>query len=114
MSIWDTLRPQSEADLRKGSEACQSSGNLKKRVHLSAAALSLLQQRGVIIGNRDVIVVDSLSNAAMAQSLMTEIRRLTDKLIRFLINTPSHFDHVYSHHLFPQANACQAKKISTP
>jgi glyoxylase-like metal-dependent hydrolase (beta-lactamase superfamily II) len=58
---------------------------------------------GVIIGDRDVIVVDSLTNAAMAQSLLAEIRRVTDKPIRFLINTHSHFDHVYTNHLFPEA-----------
>jgi glyoxylase-like metal-dependent hydrolase (beta-lactamase superfamily II) len=50
-----------------------------------------------------VIVVDSLTNAAMTQSLLTEIRRVTNKPIRFLINTHSHFDHVYTNHLFPEA-----------
>ncbi len=58
---------------------------------------------GVIIGDRDVIVVDSLTNAAMAQGLLGEIRQVTDKSIRFLINTHSHFDHVYTNHLFPEA-----------
>src|SRR5512136_1674143 len=58
---------------------------------------------GVIIGDRDVIVVDSLTNAAMTQSLLAEIRRETDKPIRFLINTHSHFDHLYTNHLFPEA-----------
>jgi glyoxylase-like metal-dependent hydrolase (beta-lactamase superfamily II) len=58
---------------------------------------------GVIVGDRDVIVVDSLTNAAMAQSLLAEIRRVTDKPIRFLINTHSHVDHVYTNHLFPEA-----------
>ena len=58
---------------------------------------------GVIIGDRDVIVVDSLTNAAMTQSLRAEIRRVTEKPIRFLINTHSHTDHVYTNHLFPEA-----------
>src|SRR5512139_269837 len=58
---------------------------------------------GVIIGDRDVIVVDSLTNGAMTQSLLTEIRRVTDKPIRFLINTHSHLDHIYTNHLFPEA-----------
>src|SRR5512136_2695454 len=58
---------------------------------------------GVIMGDRDVIVVDSLTNAAMTQSLLAEIRRVTDRPIRFLINTHSHFDHVYTNHLFPEA-----------
>src|SRR5512139_1051745 len=58
---------------------------------------------GVIVGERDVIVVDSLTNTAMTQSLRAEIRRVTDKPIRFLINTHSHADHVYTNHLFPEA-----------
>ncbi len=58
---------------------------------------------GVIIGDRDVIVVDSLANAEMTRSLRAEIRRVTDKPIRFLINTHSHADHVYTNHLFPEA-----------
>ena len=33
---------------------------------------------GAIIGDRDAIVVDSLTNADMAQSLRAEIRRVTD------------------------------------
>jgi cyclase len=58
---------------------------------------------GVIVGERDVIVIDSLTNAAMARSLLEEIRGITDKPVRFLINTHSHFDHVYTNHLFPEA-----------
>lgn len=48
-------------------------------------------------------MIDSLTNAAMTQSLLAEIRRVTDKPIRFLINTHSHADHVYTNHLFPDA-----------
>ncbi len=58
---------------------------------------------GVIIGDTHVIVVDSLTNATMAESLLAEIRRVTDRPIRFLINTHSHADHVYTNHLFPEA-----------
>ncbi len=65
---------------------------------------------GVIIGDRDVIVVDSLTNAAMTQSLRAEIRRVTDKPIRFLINTHSHADHVCTNHLFPEATVISAHR----
>jgi cyclase len=65
---------------------------------------------GVIIGDRDVIVVDSLANAAMTQSLLAEIRRVTDKPIRFLINTHSHADHVYTNHLFPEATVISSHR----
>ena len=65
---------------------------------------------GVIIGDRDVIVVDSLTNAAMTQSLRAEISRVKDKPIRFLINTHSHADHVYTNHLFPEATVISAHR----
>lgn len=58
---------------------------------------------GAIVGEREVIVVDSLTNAAMAQDFLAEIRRVTDKPVRFLINTHSHPDHVFTNHLFPEA-----------
>src|SRR5512136_1140913 len=64
---------------------------------------------GVIVGDRDVIVVDSLTNAAMAESLLAEIRRVTSKPIRFLVNTHSHVDHVYTNHLFPEATVIAAR-----
>jgi glyoxylase-like metal-dependent hydrolase (beta-lactamase superfamily II) len=66
---------------------------------------------GVIVGDRDVIMIDSLTNAAMTQSLRTEIRRVTDKPIRFLINTHSHADHVYTNHLFPEATVISTHQV---
>jgi cyclase len=58
---------------------------------------------GVIVGDRDVTVVDSLTNETLARSLLEEIRKVTDKPVRLLINTHSHADHVYTNHLFPSA-----------
>ena len=68
-------------------------------------ALVWYSSAGVIVGERYVIVVDSLTNAATTGKLLEEIRKLTDKPIRFLINTHSHADHVYTNHLFPEATA---------
>ncbi len=58
---------------------------------------------GVLVGERDVILIDSLTNAAMTRCLREAIGRVTDRPIRFLINTHSHADHVYTNHLFPEA-----------
>lgn len=65
---------------------------------------------GVIVGDRGVVVIDSLTNAAMAESLLAEIRRVTDKPVRFLINTHSHADHVYTNHLFPDATVISSHR----
>ncbi len=59
---------------------------------------------GVIIGDRDVIVVDSLTNAAITH------HSVTDKSICFLINAHSHADHVYTNHLFPEATVISTHK----
>jgi cyclase len=58
---------------------------------------------GVIVGDRDVIVIDSLTNEAMTRSLLDEIHKVTEKPVSLLINTHSPADHVYTNHLFPSA-----------
>lgn len=68
-------------------------------------ALVWYSSAGVIIGEREVILVDSLTNAVMTEHLLAELARVTDKPIRYLINTHEHADHVYTNHLFPQATA---------
>lgn len=66
-------------------------------------ALVWYSTAGVIVGERDVIVVDSLTNETMTGALLAEIHKVTDKPIRLLINTHAHADHVYTNHLFPTA-----------
>jgi cyclase len=57
----------------------------------------------VIVGDREVVVIDSLTNAKMTRSLLDEISSITVKPVGILINTHSHADHVYTNHLFPTA-----------
>ncbi len=66
-------------------------------------ALVWYSNAGVIVGDRSVIVVDSLTSAAMAEELRAAISGVTDRPVRFLVNTHSHPDHVYTNHLFPEA-----------
>jgi cyclase len=66
-------------------------------------ALIWYSNTGVIVGDRDVIVIDSLTNENMTRFFLDEIRRITDKPVSTLINTHSHADHVYTNHLFPSA-----------
>src|SRR5687768_11083925 len=49
----------------------------------------------VIINDADVVVVDSKATPATAREVIAEIRKLTDKPVRFLINTHWHGDHHY-------------------
>lgn len=68
-------------------------------------ALIWYSTSGVIVGEQDVIVVDSLTNERMTRSLIEEIQKVTDNPVSLLINIHYHADadHVYTNHLFPSA-----------
>jgi len=48
---------------------------------------------GFVIGDDGVLVVDSFFNQDAARALVAEIRRLTPKPIRYVVNTHYHADH---------------------
>jgi cyclase len=48
---------------------------------------------GFVIGDDGVLVVDSFFNLDAAKALVAEIRRLTPKPIRYVVNTHYHLDH---------------------
>jgi len=48
---------------------------------------------GFIVGDDGVLVVDALFTPEAAQALVAEIRRLTPKPIRYIVNTHYHADH---------------------
>jgi cyclase len=58
---------------------------------------------GFIVGNDYVVVVDSLSTVGLTQRFKDEIGKVTDKPIRYLINTHHHGDHTYGNHVFSGA-----------
>lgn len=58
---------------------------------------------GIIVGEEYVVVVDSLFTVDLTEKLLAEIRRITDKPVRYLLNTHHHGDHVFGNHLFRDA-----------
>jgi len=58
---------------------------------------------GFIVGKDYVVVVDSLATVGLTQRFREEIRKITDKPIRYLINTHHHGDHTYGNHVFAGA-----------
>jgi glyoxylase-like metal-dependent hydrolase (beta-lactamase superfamily II) len=59
----------------------------------------------VIVGDRGVAVVDTQVNRAMARRLLAAIRGVTEKPIRFAINTHYHWDHTNGNQVFADAGA---------
>ena len=58
---------------------------------------------GFIVGNDYVVVVDSLTTVGLTQRFKDEIRKITDKPIRYLVNTHHHGDHTWGDHVFAGA-----------
>ena len=60
---------------------------------------------GVIIGDDAVLVVDSFFQPNTAKALLGEIRKITPKPIRYVVNTHYHLDHVAGDQVFKDAGA---------
>lgn len=58
---------------------------------------------GLIVGDESCIVIDALFAPSMTRAFRDEIRRVTDKPVRLLINTHHHVDHTQGNALFPEA-----------
>ncbi len=60
---------------------------------------------GFVVGDDSVLVIDSFFSADAARALLGEIRRITPKPIRYLVNTHYHVDHVSGDAVFKAAGA---------
>ena len=65
---------------------------------------------GLIAGEKEAVVVDSLTNKFMINGFLEQIKKITNTPVRFLINTHPHGDHTYTNHFFTEATViCSAK-----
>ena len=63
-------------------------------VHVASNAL-------VVVNDEDVLVVDSHITADAARALLASVATLTDKPVRYLVNSHFHFDHAHGNQVFP-------------
>ncbi len=59
-------------------------------------------QGGAYIGDNGVLVIDAKMNKASVDQVIDDIRRITDKPIKYLVNTHSDGDHVTGNRYFPE------------
>lgn len=70
-----------------------------------SAANNFGANAGVIIGDEAVLVVDTLISDRKAKAFIEDIRALTDKPIRFVVNSHFHADHSYGNCAFAAQGA---------
>jgi glyoxylase-like metal-dependent hydrolase (beta-lactamase superfamily II) len=66
----------------------------------------------IIITDRDVVIVDSHGTPASAAALLEDVRRLTDKPVRYVINTHWHIDHHTGNQAYYQAYPDQVEFVA--
>ncbi len=60
---------------------------------------------GIVVGDQGVLVVDTLTSAKEALIFLEDIRSVTDKPIRYVVNTHYHLDHAFGNCLFADMGA---------
>ena len=69
---------------------------------VGTGALAVVGNSSFIVNDNDVIVVDDHVSPAAAWVLLDEIKSITDKPVRTVINTHFHFDHAHGNQIFEQ------------
>jgi cyclase len=60
---------------------------------------------GIIIGKDGIVVVDTMISAKEAKRFIRDIRTISHKPIRYVVNTHYHFDHVFGNSEFAKLGA---------
>jgi cyclase len=70
---------------------------------IGTGAMNVGSNSAVIVNRDDVLIVDSHISPESGRAMLQEIKTITDKPVRFLINTHFHFDHTNGNQAFPPA-----------
>ena len=67
---------------------------------VGTGALTVIGNGAVIVNDDDVVIVDDHVSPAAAWVLLEEVKKLTPKPVRYVINTHFHFDHAHGNQIF--------------
>jgi len=66
---------------------------------------------GIIIGEDGILVIDTLTSAKEAKRFLKDIRRVSKKPIKYVVNTHSHLDHTFGNSEFKKHGATIISQI---
>lgn len=71
----------------------------------ASPANSFAANAGIVIGKDGVLVIDTLISAKEGQRFLADIRKVTDKPIKYVVNTHTHLDHALGNCVFAKVGA---------
>jgi glyoxylase-like metal-dependent hydrolase (beta-lactamase superfamily II) len=71
----------------------------------ASPANSFAANAGIVIGRDGILVVDTLISAKEAQRFIKDIRKISDKPIKYVVNTHYHLDHAFGNCEFAKLGA---------
>jgi len=66
---------------------------------------SFAANAGIVIGRDGVLVVDTLISAKEGERFLADIRKITKKPIKYVVNTHTHLDHAFGNCVFAELGA---------
>lgn len=66
---------------------------------------SFAANAGIVIGRDGVLVVDTLISAKEGERFLADIRKITKKSIKYVVNTHTHLDHAFGNCVFAELGA---------
>lgn len=74
---------------------------LGENVYALVSSIPGVDNAGFVVGATGVLVIDAHISIAMAKQIQQRVREVTDKPIRYLVNTNYHADHTFGNCAFP-------------
>lgn len=66
---------------------------------------SFAANAGIVIGRDGILVVDTLISAKEGERFLADIRKVSDKPIKYVVNTHTHLDHAFGNCVFAKLGA---------
>jgi len=81
---------------------CQLSiEKLGENAYALVSSIPGVDNAGFVVGDKGVLVIDAHISISMAKQIQERVREVTDKPIRYLVNTNYHADHTFGNCAFP-------------